>query len=108
MTVEQFKDKLEDFLTIVESGNYDSYYIQGMADMLDFAVRVAKNNMITLDTTVFELDKLENGKCYTISFDLDEIYPSLARQMIALMQEQVKDRNITLVGCFKQLEIEED
>lgn len=107
MTIDEFEKALNDFADDFIGYRASDDYISGARTMAVYAVEIASRNLINIDTSLFELDKLEDGKCYTVSIDLKEIKPVTARNFLAAMQKDVKGRNITLIPKLRQMEVEE-
>lgn len=107
MTIQEYKDELDRYIRFTTEDGVSPGFIAGCKRTADFAVHLAKVSLITVDVSAFEFDELEDGKCYTVSIDTDEISPTTANKFLNMMQESVVDRGVTLIPALKQMQIEE-
>lgn len=104
MTIQEYKDALEQMITILSNCGANADVLYGAQKMMDWAVQIAKDNLLECKLDITEL---EAGKRYTISFDPYDVPLKKAVEWTAIYQNAVKDKDIKFLLKLDSTKIEE-
>lgn len=106
MTIQEYKSCLNHYISIFEDTGATSDALYGARCMASYAYNLANDNMIEGEFNV-DISKLEDGKCYVIGIDLNEISHGMANKALCALKDAVAGRGIELLAIPKQMKIEE-
>ena len=81
--------------------------LHGARRTASYAHNLINNHMIEGKFNV-DISKLEDGKCYVIGIDIEEISPDVANKAFCALKDSVAGRGIELLAIPKQMKIEEN
>lgn len=106
MTIQEYKGHLNHYMSALEYIGATADALYGARCMASYAYNLANNNMIEGKFDV-DISKLEDGKCYVVGIDIDEISPGMANKAFCALEDAVAGRGIDLLAIPKQMKIEE-
>ena len=107
MTIQEYKGHLDHYMSVLEDAGATADELYGACCMASYAYNLVNNNMIEGKFNV-GISKLEDGKCYVIGVDLNEISPDIANRAFCALKDVVTGRGIELLAIPKQMKIEEN
>lgn len=106
MTIQEYKDALEHWGMVLNERGMSADALIGAQLMADYAVEVAKINLLKLEANL-DVTKLEDGKCYMVSFDPRDVTPMVADEWVRIYNDAVADRGIEFLLKFNSTQIKE-
>ena len=107
MTIQEYKSHLDNYMSILEDAGATADELYGARCMASYAYNLANNNMIDGKFNV-DISELEDGKCYVVGINLDEISPDMANKVFCALKDAVAGRGIELLAIPKKMKIEEN
>lgn len=107
MTIQEYKGHLDHYMSVLEDAGATADELHGACCMGSYAYNLINNHMIDGKFNV-DISKLEDGKCYVIGIDLNEIKPDVANKAFCVLKNSVAGRGIELFAIPKQMKIEEN
>lgn len=107
MTIQEYKSHLDNYMSILEDAGATADELYGARCTASYAYNLVNNHMIEGNFNV-DISKLEDGKCYVIGVDLNEITPDIANKVFCAMKDAVAGRGIELLAIPKKMKIEEN
>ena len=106
MTIQEYKDALENWGMGLNERGMSADALVGAQLMADYAVEVARTNLLRLEANL-DVSKLEDGKCYMVSFDPRYVTPMITDEWTRIYNEAVVDRGIKFLLKFNSTQIKE-
>lgn len=106
MTIQEYKDALEHWGMALNERGMSADALVGAQLMADYAVEVARTNLLKLEANL-DVTKLEDGKCYMVSFDPRYVTPMIADEWAKIYNDAVADRDIKFLLKLNSTRIEE-
>lgn len=106
MTIQEYKRHLDHYMSVLEEAGANADELYGARNMASYAYNLAKNNIIEGKFNV-DVSKLEDGKCYVVGIDFNEIKPEMANKVFCALKDAVAGRGIELLAIPKQIKTEE-
>lgn len=100
MTIQEYKNTLQCWLTTFADCGVTTDAIYGAQLMFNYAIEMAQNNLSN-----FEVNELENGKCYMVTFP-STISPEKMREWVMFYNKAVSYRGITVLPKLSSTKIE--
>ena len=107
MTIQEYKSHLDNYISILKDVGATADELYGARCMASYAYNLVNNHMIEGKFNV-DISKFEDGKCYVIGIDSNEIKPDIANKVFCALKDAVADRGIELLAIPKQMKIEEN
>ena len=107
MTIQEYKGHLDHYMSVLEDAGATADELYGARGMASYVYNLVNNHMIEGKFNV-DISKLEDGKCYVIGVDLNEISPDIANRAFCALKDVVTGRGIELIAIPKQMKIEEN
>ena len=107
MTIQEYKGHLDHYMSVLEDAGATADELHGARRTASYAYNLINNHMIEGKFNV-DISKLEDGKCYVIGIDPNEIKPDIANKLLCAMKDAVAGRGIELLAIPKQMKIEEN
>lgn len=100
MTIQEYKDALRCWLTTFADSGVTVDAIYGAQLMFNYAIEMTQNNLFN-----FEINELENGKCYMVTFP-STISPEKMCEWVGFYNKAVSYRGITILPKISSTKIE--
>lgn len=107
MTIQEYKDELDRYTGLIAEDGASPGFIAGCRRMAHYAVSLAEYNLGNVDISEFKLDKLEDGKCYMVSFNPYDVTLKMMSDWIKFYNDAVAYRGIEFLPKFDSTKIEE-
>ena len=107
MTIQEYKEHLDHYMSILEDAGATADELYVARCTASYAYNLINNHMIEGKFNV-DISKLEDGKCYVIGIDPNEIKPDIANKVFCALKDAVAGRGIELLAIPKQMKIEEN
>ena len=107
MTIQEYKGHLDHYIYVLEGAGATADELYGARCMASYTYNLVNNHMIEGKFNV-DISKLEDGKCYVIGIDTNEIKPDIANKLLYALKDAVAGRGIELLAIPKQMKIEEN
>ncbi len=106
MTIQEYKDALERWGMALNERGMSADTLVGAQLMADYAVEVARTNLLKLEANL-DVTKLEDGKCYMVSFDPRDVTYKNMFEWLEFYNEAVAHRGIEFLPKFNSTGVEE-
>lgn len=106
MTIQEYKGHLDHYMSVLEDAGATADELYGARCMASYTYNLVNNHMIEGKFNV-DISKLEDGKCYVIGIDPNEIKPDIANKVFCALKDAVADRGIELLAIPKQMKIDD-
>ena len=100
MTIQKYKNTLQCWLTTFADCGVTTDAIYGAQLMFNYAIEMAQNNLSN-----FEVNELENGKCYMVTFP-STISPEKMREWVRFYNKAVSYIGTTVLPKLSSMKIE--
>ena len=107
MTIQEYKGHLDHYMSVLEDAGATADELYVARCTASYAYNLVNNHMIEGKFNV-DISKLEDGKCYVIGIDIEEISPDVANKAFCALKDSVAGRGIELLAIPKQMKIEEN
>ena len=107
MTIQEYKGHLDHYIYMLEGAGATADELYVARCTASYAYNLVNNHMIEGKFNV-DISKLEDGRCYVIGIDHNEIKPDIANKVFCAMKDAVAGRGIELLAIPKQMKIEEN